>query len=281
MKIDVNDKVDFVHLWQEGMKGWNGKMPERMVNDELEDSFWKEIVMRKPLDPKMDEHVIPLFTKLKTHITSSDHVLEIGPGWGNYTFSLLPNVNTLTCIDSSSHIIDYLQQVKNRKNANSLDLIHHKWEEWDNTTKYDVVFGINCFYRMYHIKPALKKMNETARRLAIIGMTTGPMRPHYLDLLKTTNLTINIPRRDYIHLLNILYELGIYAQCETIELQRTFTYHSYEELIKANTIKIREESYDRKPVENAIEKYSYYQDGKYYYPHQFHGVLLHWQPKNQ
>lgn len=39
--------INFEALWQEGMKDWHGHMPERMLNDQLEEQFWAQSVARK------------------------------------------------------------------------------------------------------------------------------------------------------------------------------------------------------------------------------------------
>lgn len=44
MIIETREKVDFEKVWQEGMKDWSGKMPERMVNDALEEQFWAQYI---------------------------------------------------------------------------------------------------------------------------------------------------------------------------------------------------------------------------------------------
>ncbi|WP_078553023.1 class I SAM-dependent methyltransferase [Bacillus alkalicellulosilyticus] len=278
MKIDVNENVDFVQLWQEGMRDWNGNMPERMVDDSLEEQFWQDVITRKAPNPTSDPHIQPLLQKLISYVQHEDSVLEIGPGWGNYTFPLLEYVKDITAVDSSKHIIHFIQMIKEKNGYKDLHLLNKKWEEWSSSQTYDVVFGINCFYRMYDIQRALKTIHTTANRLAIVGMTTGPMRPHYIELQQTYGVKLKSPRRDYIHLVNLLYELGIYANCEVVELEKTFVYTTYEELIKANSIKLRNEPQDTKLVEKVISQYCTLHNGKYHYTHKFHGVLVTWTP---
>lgn len=65
-----------------------------------------------------------------------------------------------------------------------MEMIHAKWEQYEPDRQYDVVFGINCFYRMEGIEQALLHMNEAARKYAVIGLTSGPERPHLLDFHK-------------------------------------------------------------------------------------------------
>lgn len=51
--------INFEALWQEGMKDWQGHMPERMVNDQLEEQFWAQSVARKNMGKRI--HMLLVF----------------------------------------------------------------------------------------------------------------------------------------------------------------------------------------------------------------------------
>ena len=76
--------LNYEALWQEGMKDWHGNMPERMVNDQLEEQFWAQSVARKKIG-QTDPYAARIFQELQKSIEPQHSVLEIGPGWGNYT----------------------------------------------------------------------------------------------------------------------------------------------------------------------------------------------------
>lgn len=280
MRIDVTGKMDFVGLWQEGIKDWNGRLPERMVDDELEETFWKNYVDRKSVTVPRDTYAQKVCEELFTLINKENHVLEIGPGWGNYTFPIADFAKRVTCVDSSASVLDFLDRVSKKKGYDSIDLVHTKWEQFGLDKQYDVVFGMNCFYRMFNIKESLLTIDRVAKRLAIIGMTTGPFQPHYLDLHESEGYAIKFPRRDYIHLLNILYEMGIYADCHLTKLTKTYEYQTYGELLKASRSKILDEHIDMQKLEAALEKYVVFENGKYIYEHTFHSALIYWKPVN-
>ncbi|WP_203364073.1 class I SAM-dependent methyltransferase [Bacillus sp. REN10] len=279
MKIDVNDKINFIELWQEGMKNWDGVLPERMIDDQLEESFWQQLIEKKTAEANEDPYAKKIQGFLETLILPEDKVLEIGPGWGNYTFFLADKANHVTCVDSSASVLTFLQHASKRKKLDNMQFIEGKWEEHTVSDQYDVVFGMNCFYRMYNIDKTIRNIQESTKRLAIIGMTSGPIQPHYLDLEKEYGYKIKYPRRDYIHLQNILYEMGIYANCKIIPLERTYQFHSFEELITKNKAKILSEYVDDRHLEKALEKYVTSANGTYQYKHDFQAALLYWEPQ--
>ncbi|SHE12292.1 Methyltransferase domain [Chlamydia abortus] len=274
----VRFDMNFKQLWQEGMKDWNGELPERMTDDSKEEAFWETFIPKKA--NALDDYAAAIRTELLRLIEPGDSVLEVGPGWGNYTFAAAEKASALTCVDSSRSVLDYLQEETRRQGLPHTRFIHAKWEEYmPPAESFDVVFGINCYYRMQQIDRALLNMNHAAKRLAIIGLTSGPEKPHLYEIHRQLGCKIKFQRRDYIYLTNMLYELGIDANCKIIDIQRTYRYDSEEQLIKANLAAIQDADYDRKAAEAILHQYVIEHDGGYLYTHQFKAALLYWRPQ--
>ncbi len=56
--------IDYEALWQEGMKDWHGQMPERMVDDQLEEQFWAQSIKRKKTG-QTDPYAAKIFQEIK------------------------------------------------------------------------------------------------------------------------------------------------------------------------------------------------------------------------
>lgn len=273
----VRFNMDFKRLWMEGMKDWNGKLPERMIDDAKEEAFWQTYIPNK--SSALDDYSADIRTELLRFIEPADHVLEIGPGWGNYTFAAANKASSLACVDSSRSVLDYLRKETRRKGLREPRLIHAKWEDRPPQETFDVVFGINCYYRMQEIDRALLHMNNAAKRWAIVGLTSGPEKPHLWEIHRRLGYKIKFQRRDYIYLTNLLYELGIDANCKILDLERTYRYESEEQMIKDNLGAILEPDYDRKAAEEILRQFVSERDGSFLYKHRFKGVLLYWRPE--
>ncbi|MFC4601870.1 class I SAM-dependent methyltransferase [Cohnella hongkongensis] len=272
----VRLKADYKQLWVEGMKDWNGGLSERMTDDEKEEAFWQTFLQEKKGEP--DAYSAGIREELLRYIAPGDDVLEIGPGWGNYTFSVAEKAAAMTCVDSSRSVLDFLQKEAAGKGLRPMEMIHAKWEQYTPGRQYDVVFGVNCFYRMEDIEQTLLHMNEAARKYAVIGWTSGPERPHLLDFHQELGVKVKFQRRDYIHLTNLLYELGIDTNCKILELERNYLYASKEELLRSCLKDIIDPSYDRKAAEDIVLRHVTIEDGVYSYKHRFKTALLHWKP---
>ncbi|WHX30142.1 class I SAM-dependent methyltransferase [Brevibacillus agri] len=275
VKLMMNAKS----AWLEGMKNWEGRLPERMIDDQLEESFWDQFLQRKRAEVATDGYVQELGRELLSFIEEGDEVLEIGPGWGNYTFAAAGKAGALTCVDSSASVLGYLEREARAKGLSNMSFVHAKWEEYEPPARHDVVFGVNCYYRMQAIDQAMANMNNAAKRWAVIGMTSGPEKPHYWEIYEKLGYKIRFSRRDYIHLTNLLYELGIDVNCKIVPLQKTYVYETMEQFVSQNLSAIMETDYDRAKAEAILRNHLSWVDGKPAYVHHFKAALLYWRPE--
>ncbi|MEG0385086.1 methyltransferase domain-containing protein [Solibacillus cecembensis] len=266
--------IDFEKLWKEGMHNWHGEMPERMIDDALEEAFWSQSMQKKSYR-QTDAHTKPIYEKMRKHIPDNATCLEIGPGWGNYTFPLREDVEKLTLVDGSESVLQYLQQYF--VGDEGVQYIRAKWEDAE-VEQHDVVMGVNCYYRIYEMNEALLKMNDLAKKRVIIGLTTGPIQPHYVVLDQHYGYQIKYPRRDYIGIVNMLYQLGIYADCEMLPLERTYRYDTYEALYTAQSKKILNDTFQIEDVKAALANFITEENGEIVYRHKFYAAIISWEP---
>ncbi|WP_223588119.1 methyltransferase domain-containing protein [Neobacillus bataviensis] len=267
-------QFDFEKLWKEGMLDWHGKMPERMIDDVLEEAYWAQS-MKKKTYKQTDNYAKKIYEKMKQHIPKNSTCIEIGPGWGNYTFQLHQDVKSLTLVDGSESVLAYLKQYF--ENDTNVQFVYSKWEE-AQIEQHDFVIGVNCFYRMYEMNAALKKMNSLAKKRAIIGLTTGPIQPHYVILDEQFGYDIKHPRRDYITIVNMLYQLGIYANCEMLKLEREYRYDTLQQLYEAQSKKILSPRFDMAHVKASLARFIAMEDGQYVYRYSFYAAIISWEP---
>lgn len=266
--------LDFEKRWQEGIKNWSGQIPERMTDDDLEESFWRGLLNEKK-PGQIDDYSHPLRLAILSSIDKEDSVLEIGPGWGNYTFALLEHAKSLSIADPSQAVLDFLSQ---QADKGTLNTYRTKWEEFHSSERYDVIVGVNCFYRMFEIKQALLNMNHYAEKLCIVGMTTGSLPPHYYDLEKEYGYQVKHPRRDYIDLQYLLYECGIQADCKIVPLTRAPIFSTMEEAVKKGSSKVFSPEVNPAHVEAVLQPYLKKIPEGYQYEQSFYGALLSWKP---
>ncbi|MEW9095849.1 MAG: class I SAM-dependent methyltransferase [Clostridiaceae bacterium] len=279
MYLGVNIPTDFNKLWYEGMKDEEGNFPSRAKEDSIEKSFWKDFIGKRK-NYEEDKFIFPLKEEILKLVNKEDNVLEIGPGWGNYTFDIARKVEEISCIDISKDILEYIKKGCIEKELPKVKGIEGKFEDYSFQEKYDVVFGVNCYYRMRDIKEVIKKINNLSKRICIMGFTSGPDKPHYLELNNKFGYRINSPRRDYISIYNLLYSLNIYGNIKIVDLKKDYVYDSYNEALKDNTSNVLSK-YNIEEVKEILDKYLVYENDKVIYTHNFKGVLIYWNVKKE
>ena len=160
--------ADFNRLWEEAITLPDGSYSRRQTDDEAEREFWKGFMGRKRSYQRDDtaETVMEAVRKLLADCRTAS-ILEIGPGWGNYTMELAKLCDRMTCVDISPEVLSYIDQTAREQEIRHVTGVCSKWETFSSAERYDVVFGYNCFYRMRSLEECFRKMNETAEKICI------------------------------------------------------------------------------------------------------------------
>ena len=281
-RVDVGD---YDRLWAEALKKEDGTYSERICSDEVEQAFWKTYIQKKQAY-KQDETAKVVMSHVKRIIDdyTLESILEVGPGWGNYTLDLADLCKTLTCLDISQDILDYIQRVSKEKGKYNIQTLFSKLEDADLTQKYDLVFGYNCFYRMTELKNCFEKMNAASNKLCMIGMGMGMMPPYYKEMAKVFSTPLIHGKKDYIHFVNLLYSMGIDANVKIIPLEKELIYDSWEQVLKEETPRLEKREYlldkHQEEIRDILQRYFIEkEDGKIYGKLEFRGALVYWEPK--
>lgn len=262
--------------WRILMKSGNKNYSERIEKDNVEINFWKKFISdKKTIEDKYAKEIkkviIPELKKIE--IKSA---LEIGPGWGNYTFDIANEVSSLSCLDISPDILDFILEKAKIKNINNICTINSKLEtaELDN---YDFIFAYNCFYRIKEIEKALRKIIGNSKKLAIIGMNSNLDREPTLEINK--KLGINIKRHLLNH--NVLYNLLNEMMIDNIKnkeiiLDRSYEFESIQSVFnfEKNFILDKLTPHQENEIKKILFKYYEYKNGKYIYTHKIKAGLI-------
>ena len=194
-------EIDFAGLWREELKNQEGTYSLRMTDDAAERAFWHSFMEKKDVY-KQDGWAARITPVLRELILPRcpETILEIGPGWGNFTAELAECCRQLSCLDISPDVLSFLKEkVPQKEGKPEIRPICSKWEDCVPEKTYDVVFGYNCFYRMLDLKDCIRKMNAAAGKLCVMGMGTGE-------------------RKIYLYFVNLLFQMGIAAEVRVIPL---------------------------------------------------------------
>ena len=277
-------KEDFALLWQEALKRDDGTYSQRLSDDQAEIDFWHRFMEKRktyqqdPWAVKMSSAVCEVISGL-----SPETVLEIGPGWGNYTMDLADICRELTCLDISPDVLRFINRWSRELGKTEINTVCCKWEDFEADRKYDVIFGYNCFYRMLHLRECLEKMDRMAGKMCIIGMGMGEIEKYYLEMEEQLGVRLVYDKKDYIYFVNILYQMGIDANVKVIPLLKDISFGDWDQVVQYGTSCLynRQDEMEEhgEKIEKILRKYFIKkQDGNYHYRYDYRGTLVYWKP---
>lgn len=266
--------------WRESLKLPDGVLTERVKSDDIERGFWRS--RRQNSMIALDGYRLPVCDMLKQLIDcyKIDSVMELGPGWGNYTFFLAGQGIDLTCVDISPDNLDYLASELVKLPGITADMICAPWESAEiKPQAYDMAFAYNCFYRMQDIEYGLMKLNLTAKKLCVIGMNRPPELPWLPALKNELGLKVRYTRMGCEQFHKVLSQLGIEAKLVNIQNVREYRYSSMKEIIERARQHICSD-FDKDALEKLLSCYHRTTPaGDLVCTYRFLSQLLVWEPK--
>jgi SAM-dependent methyltransferase len=160
----------------------------------------------------------PFFARLRREVTPQTTVLDVGAGTGRFTLALAPLVEHVTAVEPNAAMLDYLRQDMSEQGLNNISIVQTTWEDTPGNLSADIVICSHVLYPIKDIVPFLAKLQAAAQRACYLYL-----RANHIDAL-TAHLWRHFHGDErclppgYIHALDVLFEMGIYADVEIVKL---------------------------------------------------------------
>lgn len=270
--------MDHIHTpagdrWRERLLRADGGLAPRVESLEIEQAFWHD----RAGICKQDEYAQVVFEALVREIGNREirSVIEIGPGWGNYTIPLAQRYERLSAVDVSPDNLSYLRSRLNSM-GRPIHTVCSPWEE-AKVLKADLVFGYNCLYRLQEPERFLEKMDKSAEKLCVIGMNRPPELPWLRDL-EQAGISLHYTRQGCEQLQEVARDLGIPARLINIPNVRTYHYESEQALLKRAEGFLLKPCDRRKLMALLLPYHRQEADGSLSCEYHFYSQLLVWEP---
>ena len=166
----------------------------------------------------------PLFLKLRRDVTTQDSVLDVGAGTGRFTIALAPLVRHIIAVEPNAAMLTFLQNDASKQGLNNVETLQATWQDAPATLSADIVICSHVLYPLKDIVPFLAKLQSATRRLCYIYMRATQIDEVLGDLWRHFHGDERQLSPSYIHAVDVLYEMGIYANVEVVDLPVILTY---------------------------------------------------------
>ena len=268
---------DFNALWRAHVEQSESL---RMHDDQAERDFWQRFMSRKSgyAPDNSSRQVVERFLIPQIRELSIETALEWGPGWGNYTIDLLKNCRRVDCVDISPDVLSFLKRIAREQNCQEPNTIQAKWEDFQPSAQYDLVFGYNCFYRQPDLAGCLKKMNAAAKKLCVAGMNSG-LAPIWTRELAQAGMPVSWEWKDYPYFAGVLYQLGIFANVTVLPYEMTYSYPNDEALLQGECPQWAQDPPLRQKALDILNRhFTHLSDGGWQAKAQYHSGIVWWRP---
>lgn len=220
------NEVDWIKYWQESLKQKTDKNKD-----------WDKAAPHFHKRAKKDDYHDLLFSKLI--LNENDSLLDLGCGEGSITLPIAKQVRKVTGVDSSTKMLELLNQRAQEQNIKNIDTILKSLEDisYEEIGDYDVVLASRSLNGIIPIEETLKTINEIANKYVFITL----FGPENWKIEKEFNEYIgkeNKPFPEYNYMFNILYNMGIYANIERLDIKAYREYSSIEEAMDNGKIRL-------------------------------------------
>lgn len=170
----------------------------------------------------------PLFQRLQQVVTPQTDVLDVGAGTGRFALALALQARQIIAVEPNATMLNYLQQDASEKSIANITYVPTTWQDAPADLSGDIVICSHVLYPIRDIEAFLAKMRLATRQSCYIYMravhfdwVTHPLWQHFHGSERALPPT-------YIHALDVLYDMGIYADVEIVKMPQTMRYPTLE-----------------------------------------------------
>ena len=222
------EEIDWNELWKKAMLNSSWRKRQR---DSVE--FWNRRARRyNEAVTRRADRIQRIIAKLP--VDPECTVLDIGSGPGTLAIPLAKIVRHVTAVEPSKGMLECLWENAEREGVRNITCINKKWEEVElgkDMEEHDIVIASHSL-TMLDIKDALAKMDRAAKKAVYLFTFAGRRFWDYDKLWPKLYGEEYVPGPDYIYIVNVLYQMGIYANVEIWEQEFKQRFSSLDEAVE-------------------------------------------------
>lgn len=225
----------------------------------------------------------PFYQHVRAQVTPQMSVLDVGAGAGRFSLALAPYARQVIALEPNTSMLAYIHQEAAASGLRNLVTLQCRWEEAPADVRADLVLCSHVLYPIFEIEPFLAKLHAASvqacylyLRATQIDTLTAPFWRHFHGTERKL-------APGYIHALDVLYELEIYASVEVVTSPFVLSYPTLQEaedelleqLILEDTAQIRQE------LRRLLEHWLLAEDDQTWHSpaQEFVSAIISWRPR--
>ena len=168
----------------------------------------------------------PFFLRLCEKVSSKTSVLDVGAGTGRFSIALSTRVNHIIAVEPSKAMLDFLRQDAADKDLKNISFIQATWQEAPENLRADIVICSHVVYPIRDIDHFLLKLHQASLQSCFIYARATHIDALTADLWRYFHHSERCMPPSYIHVLDVLNEMGIFANVEIVSLPPSLRYPS-------------------------------------------------------
>lgn len=168
----------------------------------------------------------PFYLWLRNIVTPQTSILDVGAGTGRLTLALAPQAKHIIAVEPNAAMLGYLRQDASERGLSNISYLQATWQDAPNDLQADIVICSHVLYPIRDIVPFLAKLQAAALHGCYLYMFATHLDALLNDLWRHFHGDERQLPPAYIHVLDVLYEMGIYANVEIVKLPSSLRYHA-------------------------------------------------------
>lgn len=221
MRLKRYEDINWEFLWQQAIK--EKSWPAKNAAD------WNERAAAFTRRTEQSPYTETFLSLLNAQPSWS--VLDVGSGPGTLALPLAKRVNTVTCIDFSSAMLQILTERAKQMALDNISTHALSWsDDWQahGITRHDVAIASRSL-SVLDLGDALRRLNAFAIHKVVVTDRVGP-GPFDPDAFAAVGRPLRLGP-DYIFTVNLLYRMGCLAKVDFIRLEAQPRYRSFDEVV--------------------------------------------------
>lgn len=168
----------------------------------------------------------PFLHRLQQVVTPQTTVLDVGAGTGRLAITLAPQAQEVIAVEPNAAMLDYLHHDADEQGLTNLTYLQTTWQDAPENLSTDIVICSHVLYPIRDIVPFLAKLKAATRDACYIYMRATPIDAVTGHIWQHFHGNERCLPPGYIHALDVLYEMGIFASVEIVETPQSLRYSS-------------------------------------------------------